>query len=579
MRGRRTTLVASFLAVLALGAGAVTPHTAWAAKLTIVNLDAGTGKGLDDRTQVKPVGGNPGTTLGAQRLNALQKAADLWGAELADEVEILIDATFAPLSCDARSAFLGAAGPTAVDANFPHAPKANTWYPIALANKLAGVDLDPPAPAGLVGDDIIAFFNSGIDGPGDCLKGVNWYYGFDGKPSGKDIDFVTVGMHELAHGLGALSFVNVATGQNLGPNQLNDVWNHLLEDMTTGRPWSELSAEQRRVSATSGNVGWMGEQVRSQSADLKSGKAPNGMVRMYAPATPVPGSSISHFDMSLAPEAFGQPMLSRPMHRPGIGRGLLEDIGWTTNLCGNGVVDHNELCDKAALGGATCSDVQGYNIGTLGCNRVCDGYDVRRCFYIPPDVSLDDLQLVSMPEQQYMMRTIDGGYEKHPGAIVELNQLAAFNKSVKAARTGPVTGFYFADPALVSQADLQWQMGLPVSAKADTSFVKNLPNYQVKTIAAHNVLTVTSSVAKAPFDGMRILLWLQRNGYTYTPPVRMEFFPRAGQSEAVEADVDVAEHPVSSDASIQSPSLSEGPTRIIVQVEKINTGTGDPARP
>jgi len=123
-------------------------------------------------------------------------------------------------------------------------------------------------------------------------------------------------------------------------------------------------------------------------------------------------------------------------------------------------------------------------------------------------------------------------------------------------------------------------MGLPVSAKADTSFVKNLPNYQVKTIAAHKVLTLTSSVAKAPFDGMRILLWLKRNGYTYTPPVRMEFFPREGQSETVTSDTEIlAEHPVSTDPSVQSPSLTEGPTRIIVQVEKIATGTGDSTRP
>jgi hypothetical protein len=577
MRNGKTTLVASFLAVLALGAQAVAPQAAWAAKLTIINLDAGTGKGLDDRTPVTPVGGNPGTTLGAQRLNAMQKAADLWGAELADEVEILVDATFAPLACDARSAFLGAAGPTAVDANFPHAPRANTWYPIALANKLAGVDLDPPAPAGLVGDDIVAFFNSAIDGPGDCLKGVSWYYGFDSKPPGKDIDFITVGMHELTHGLGALSFVNVATGQNLGPNQLNDVWNHLLEDMNTGRRWSELSADQRRASAVSGNVGWIGKQVESAAAELKSGRAPNGMVRMYAPNPPVPGSSISHFDMSLNPEALGQPMLLRPMHRPGLSRRQLEDIGWTTDLCGNGVIDDNELCDKAALNSATCSDAAGYNIGTLGCNAVCDGYDVRRCFYIPPETSLSDLTLTSIPEKRYVTRTIAGGYEKHPAAILELNQIAAFNGSVKAARSGPVTGFYSADPALVSQANLEWKIGIPVSATADTSFVKNLPNYEIKTVPARQVITVTSSVAKAPFDGMRVMLWLKRNGYTYTPPVLMEFFPPAGQAEAVESDTDVAEHPVSTDPSVQG-SLLEGPTRIIVQVERIPTGTGGPAQ-
>jgi len=569
---RRRAILAVVLLALVFAVQTATP-AAWAAKLTIINLDAGTGKGLDDQTPVKAVGGNPGTTLGAQRLNALQKAADLWGDNLADQVEILIDATFAPLTCDARSAFLGAAGPTEVEANFPHAPLANTWYPISLANKLAGVDLDPPAPAGLVGDDIVAFFNSNIGGT-NCLKGVDWYYGFDGKPPGHDLDFVTVGMHELAHGLGAQSFVNVATGQNLGPNQLNDVFNYLLEDMATGRRWNELTAEQRRVSASSGNVVWMGEQVRTQSTELVAGKAPNGMVRMYAPNPPVQGSSISHFDMSLRPEALSQPMLTEPMHRPGVSRGLLEDIGWTTDLCGNGIIDHNEKCDKTALKGVTCQDIPGYDIGTLGCNSTCDGFDVRRCFYIKPDAPLDDLKLVDYPETHYMVRSVSGGYEKHPGAIIELNQISALNVNVKSARTGgPVTGFYTGDPALVSQKDLQWEIGFQVRPTTDTTLVKSFPNYKMKTLPAQKMLVVeNSSAAKAPFDGMRVLLWLQRNGYRYIPPVRMEYLTPEGEVEPLTLDPAIANRPVTFDPSSQYPNITDGVTRIIVPVEKINGG-------
>jgi hypothetical protein len=57
-------LIAAALVLLAAPA-------AQAAVITVVNADAGTGKGLDDPTPVSPVGGNPGTTLGAQRLRAL----------------------------------------------------------------------------------------------------------------------------------------------------------------------------------------------------------------------------------------------------------------------------------------------------------------------------------------------------------------------------------------------------------------------------------------------------------------------------------------------------------------------------
>ena len=47
-----------------------------AAIVTIVNMD-GAGEGFNDPTPLAPVGGNTGTTRGAQRLIAFQYAADL----------------------------------------------------------------------------------------------------------------------------------------------------------------------------------------------------------------------------------------------------------------------------------------------------------------------------------------------------------------------------------------------------------------------------------------------------------------------------------------------------------------------
>ena len=52
-----------------------------AATITIVNGNA-PGVGFNDPTPAVPVGGNPGVTLGQQRLNAFAYAASLWGAEL-----------------------------------------------------------------------------------------------------------------------------------------------------------------------------------------------------------------------------------------------------------------------------------------------------------------------------------------------------------------------------------------------------------------------------------------------------------------------------------------------------------------
>src|SRR3546814_9265076 len=55
-----------FTALLAAG-GMMHANVAHAdATINIVNLDEGTGQGLDDPTPATPIGGNPGTTRGEQ---------------------------------------------------------------------------------------------------------------------------------------------------------------------------------------------------------------------------------------------------------------------------------------------------------------------------------------------------------------------------------------------------------------------------------------------------------------------------------------------------------------------------------
>ena len=60
-----------------------------AATFTIVNND-GAGEGFNDPTAAAPVGGNTGTTIGAQRLIAFQAAADIWGGLLSSAVTIRV---------------------------------------------------------------------------------------------------------------------------------------------------------------------------------------------------------------------------------------------------------------------------------------------------------------------------------------------------------------------------------------------------------------------------------------------------------------------------------------------------------
>ena len=251
-----------------LAAAAVLAGTglAQAATLTIVNGNAA-GVGFNDPTPVAPIGGNPGTTLGQQRLNAFQYAASIWGANLASSVEIKVLATFEPLTCTASSAVLGSAGPRFVESDFPGAPVAGTWYHLALANKLAGTDLVTAAddPAG-GGAEIRARFNSRLGLFADCLPGSPFYLGLDNN-HGTAIDLVAVLLHEFGHGLGFSTVTNGATGAFLAGQP--SIYDHFAYDNTQGRNWAQMTDAQRAASAVNARqLVWTGANVTAAAPSV-----------------------------------------------------------------------------------------------------------------------------------------------------------------------------------------------------------------------------------------------------------------------------------------------------------------------
>jgi hypothetical protein len=231
------TVRASRAAAALVGALAAAPLAA-SARITIVNANQA-GVGFNDTTAAAPVGGNTGTTLGSQRLNAFQRAAELWGALLDSDVEIRIKATFEPLECTATTGTLGAAGPANSLLDFESAPLPGTWYPVALANKIAGRDL-LPASAG----HIIAKFNSNV-GTSSCLASSQWYYGLDNQ-HGDKIDLVSVLLHEFGHGLGFVTLVDAASGSEFLGSP--DVFEGHILDTSTGQHWDAMTSAERKAS-------------------------------------------------------------------------------------------------------------------------------------------------------------------------------------------------------------------------------------------------------------------------------------------------------------------------------------------
>ena len=288
-----------------------------AAIITIVNNDAA-GEGFNDPTPVAPVGGNNGSTLGAQRLLVFQRAADIWGGLLVSPVTIRVGSTFDPLPCNATSAVLGMAAATTIFRDFTGTLRSGTWYHSALANALHGSALDP-------GDDIVAQFNSSLGTT--CLFPKGWYYGLDANPSGNQTDLLTTILHELGHGLGFSTFVNLATGAKaLG---FDDVFMLNLEDHSTGKLYPAMTnAERVTASQNTGNLHWVGAQVRAASGALTAGTV-GDHVQMYAPSPQQPASSVSHWDTALSPDQLLEPFYTGPFPSPMLELPLLQDIGWT----------------------------------------------------------------------------------------------------------------------------------------------------------------------------------------------------------------------------------------------------------
>jgi hypothetical protein len=267
MANRRLLSFACLAALL--GALTLHPDRAGAATITIVNLD-GPGEGFNDPTPVAPVGGNPGTTLGAQRLYVFQYAANIWGHILSSDVQILVDSNFDPLDCDGSSAVLGSAGPNNLFSDFPGAARPMTWYHVALANKLAHEDLDPGV------SDISAQFNSDIGKP-ECFP-LPWYLGVDGNEGSTGIELLPVVLHELGHGLG-FSTSTIAGVEEVFPH----IYDYFLYDDTQGMHWPDMTEGQRAASAQNcSKLVWDGPNVNLEGPKRLG---PKPLLRVNAPSS------------------------------------------------------------------------------------------------------------------------------------------------------------------------------------------------------------------------------------------------------------------------------------------------------
>jgi hypothetical protein len=208
-------------------------------------------------------------TVPASAREAVQAAVDTWAANFASTVPVSVNVTWSKASSEG---ILAAASSKNNYANFTGAPDKTLYYASALANALAGKDLDPANP------EIEITISS--DAP--------WYLGIDGKCPPRSYDLQSVILHEMAHGLGFISGNYYDELSGLG-RILQPTPFDAYAQLPDGRRLADMpNSSLETGKALTSTLMWSGENGI---------KANNGVKPLlYTPSNYEPGSSVSHLD-------------------------------------------------------------------------------------------------------------------------------------------------------------------------------------------------------------------------------------------------------------------------------------------
>lgn len=263
---------------------------------------------------------------------AFDFAVSIWEHHLTSTVPIRVEAEFTPLPTTPFFV-LGGARPAEYWRNFNADPQPvpNTWYPVALANKLAEEDLNPNEV------DIICRFTTNAE---LALLGLSWNFDPNTAPTATQIDFATVILHELAHGVmgGASTFVNsfgVGAFGNGNFGGFPTIYDSFVIDCTNNDQLIDQPNNTVQLGdfLTNGNLCW-GDETGNTDC-MANGNPP----QLFAPGTFQPGSSISHLDEGTYPA--GDP---NSLMTPSVGAGeqilqvgdlflcMMEETGWMVDF-------------------------------------------------------------------------------------------------------------------------------------------------------------------------------------------------------------------------------------------------------
>jgi len=270
--------------------------------------------------------GHPATPWTTAAKTAFLAAANVWSHEIQSAQTLTIEAHSTDF---ADPSVLGAAGP----GEFFTGSDPNVAYPLSYldAQRTTRLDPDPAMP------DIYAEFNPARPG---------LYFGTDGRPPSSAVDFESVVLHEIGHGLGLVGAggMNGTRGYNRLPNPDGTAGPMLAFDTFT---YAASATGTKPIAGYANDTTVLGDALQGVDARGQvtggvywsgtAGRAGGGgaPVRLYAPSSFREGSSYSHVDEASYPagnaNALMTPQLSagEVEHDPGpIALGMLSDLGY-----------------------------------------------------------------------------------------------------------------------------------------------------------------------------------------------------------------------------------------------------------
>jgi len=298
-----------------------------------------------DVTYVNDCSGQPWPD---EAIEAFAFAAERWEQHVESTVPIRVRAVWSNFGDrpDAEN-LLGSAGPTRIvrfdegDGVF-----ADTWYPVAMASAITGQNIVDD----IEGESFDIVANLSCEQP-------RWHFDTSRVPPAQRIDFATVVLHEIGHGLGFTGSMSVPVDENREVEEEVGSWglapqeeaaplplvfdqfttdgnaNNLIDTVIYENP-SEVLYEA--LTGQVGGVFFDGPNANLTNDDFAddSELTPGDPPPLFTPEPWEQGSSFSHVDQNTytgTANALMRPRVSsaESVHSPGpVFCGILSDMGW-----------------------------------------------------------------------------------------------------------------------------------------------------------------------------------------------------------------------------------------------------------